>query len=592
MGMIPQEIINDVLERADIVSTVSTYIPLKRAGRNYKALCPFHNEKTPSFVVNPDKQIFHCFGCGEGGNAITFVMKQEHLDFPDAVRRMAERAGITIPEREAVNPKIRDLKQALYHVQELAAQFFHHHLMTSRDEAAKEARDYLKQRAVSLEIVEKFRLGFAPDQWDSLLVFLRKKDISVSLIEKAGLIIAREKQDGHYDRFRNRITFPIFDVKGQCIAFGARAMKKDDAAKYMNSPETDIYVKGHHLYGLHMAKQAVAQEDTVVVVEGYMDFIMPYQAGVLSIAASLGTALTVEQIRLLRRYTRNVVMLYDTDKAGESATLRSLDLLIEEEMNVKIATLTPGDDPDSFVRKFGGPALREQIQKAKNLFDYKLAVLKQRLDSRSVEGRAQISAEMLPTINKFENAIIKSEYMKQLAQALSISQEALLAQMQKISSGRRAEPREALGFKAAAKEQPRKVEQNILKLMLEDESFVSLTKEEIYLSDFRDANIRAIINEIFKLFEDGKEINPLNLMNCFDDHAIRSMIASLTVEEETMVVNKSKMHRDCIDRIIQERLKSQRQELLTKIRFAEVAGDHDGLEQLKEQYNHLIKNKG
>src|SRR3989344_7227291 len=183
-------------------------------------------------------------------------------------------------------------------------------------------------------------------------------------MEKAGLIIAREKQDGHYDRFRNRIMFPIFDIKGQCIAFGARAMKKDDAAKYINSPETEIYVKGQHLYGLHMAKPAVSQEDRVIVVEGYMDFIMPYQAGVLSIAASLGTALTVEQIRLIRRYTKNIVMLYDTDKAGEAATLRSLDMLIEEGMNVQVATLTEGDDPDSFVCKFGGAAVLEQGQKA------------------------------------------------------------------------------------------------------------------------------------------------------------------------------------------------------------------------------------
>ncbi len=592
MGMIPQEIIREIVERADIVTTVTAYIPLKRAGRNYKALCPFHNEKTPSFVVNPDKQIFHCFGCGEGGNAITFVMKQEHLDFPEAVRRMAERAGITIPERETVNPQVKDRKQAISHAHELAAQFFHHHLMASRDDAATQARDYLKQRAVSLEIVEKFKLGFAPDQWDSLLNFLRKKDINAGLMEKAGLIIAREKQDGHYDRFRNRIMFPIFDVKGQCVAFGGRAIKKDDAAKYINSPETEIYVKGQHLYGLPIAKQAVAQEDAVVVVEGYMDFIMPYQAGVSNVVASLGTALTVEQIRLLRRYTRNIIMLYDTDKAGESATLRSLDLLIEEGMNVKVATLTQGDDPDSFVRKFGAAALRERIEKAQSLFDYKLAALKQHFDSRTVEGRAQISGEMLTTINKFENAIIKSEYMKQLAQALAISQEALIAQLQKMLSNSRRESKELPRSRVISKEPPRRVEESILKLLMEGENFVQLTKEEIYLSDFRDENIRAIINEIFKLFDGGKEINPLVLMNSFDDQRIRNIIAGLTVHEETMVVDKNKMHRDCLDRIIHERLKSQRQELLVKIRSAEVTGNQDILNQLKEQYNQLIKNRG
>lgn len=592
MGRIPDEIIAQILERTDIVQTISAYIPLKKAGRNYKALCPFHTEKSPSFVVNPDKQIYHCFGCAEGGNAINFVMKQERLEFPEAVRKMADRVGIVIPETGNVNPKIKDLKQSICQINELATQFYHQALMSERDPAVNAAREYLKGRGISSEIVQKFRVGFALDSWDGLLTFLRSKDINLSLLEKAGLIIAREKKDGYYDRFRNRIVFPIFDIKAQCVAFGARTMRKEDTAKYINSPETEVYVKGQHLYGFHLSKQAVTQEDHAIVVEGYMDFIMPFQAGVQNIVASLGTALTAEQIRLLRRYTQNVVMLYDTDKAGEAAIIRSLDLLIEEGMNVKVATLAEGDDPDSFIRKYGADALKERLKNSQSLFEYKLKWLREKHDGRTVEGRAKICGEMLPTINKFENAIIRAEYLRQLSQALSVSQEALFIESQKFVSMMNNQLREIQPKKVVQPiaQPPRRVEWSILKLILEDEQFVSRTKEEVELSDFQDESIRNIITEIYRLFEEGKEINPVSLINSFSDERVLKIISSLSVEE-AVEQDRDKMHQDCVARIIQDRVKSKRQYLVEQIRLAEKMGDHTALELLKEQFDHLVKNK-
>src|SRR3989338_8781476 len=547
MGRIPDEIIAQILERTDIVQTIAAYIPLKKAGRNFKALCPFHTEKSPSFVVNPDKQIYHCFGCAEGGNAINFVMKQERLEFPEAVRKMADRIGIIVPETGNVNPKIRDLKQSIYQVNELATQFYHQALISDRDPAVSATREYLKGRGISSEIVQKFRIGFAPDSWDGLLIFLKSKDVSLSLLEKAGLIIAREKKDGYYDRFRNRIVFPIFDIKAQCVAFGARTMKKDEAAKYINSPETEVYVKGQHLYGFQLSKQAVTQEDHAIVVEGYMDFIMPFQAGVQNIVASLGTALTVEQIRLLRRYTQNVVMLYDTDKAGESAIIRSLDLLIEEGMNVKVATLAEGDDPDSFIREHGADAFKERLKNSQSLFEYKLKWLRERHDARTAEGRAKICSEMIPTINKFENAIIRAEYLRQLSQALSVSQEALFIESQKFVTMMNNQLREIQPKRniQPVAQPPRRVEWNILKLILEDEQFVSRTKEEVELSDFQDESIRNIISEIYRLFEEGKEINPVSLVNSFSDERVLKIISSLSVEEEAVAQDRNKMHQDC-----------------------------------------------
>ncbi len=582
MGLIPDNIIARVLESADIVQLISAYVPLKKAGRNFRANCPFHHEKTPSFMVSPDKQIYHCFGCGEGGNVISFLMKQENIDFPEAVRRLAQRAGIAIPRDEA-DRKINDLRQSIIQVNGLAAQFFQEILKTSMDPAVKQGRDYLKKRGVGIEIVEKFKLGFAPDQWDALLNFLRKKDIEPGLIEKAGLIIAKDDQR-YYDRFRNRVMFPIFDVKGQCVGFGARSLE-DGVAKYINSPETPVYTKGQHLYGLHLSKDVIAQNDTVIVVEGYMDFIMPFQAGVANMVASCGTALTPEQIRLMRRYTRNVIMLFDTDAAGQSAMVRSLDALIEEGMNVRVATLAENEDPDSFVRKHGAEAFQERLKQAKTIFDYKLGTLTKKFNAKSLEGRVAISKDMLQTISKFDNAIIQSEYIKRLAQSLFVAEEALIAEIKKLAT----KPLEEVRPSMAVKEQPRMVERNILKLLLEDEAFVPKVKGEIAIDDFRDENIRSIIGEIFRMFEQGVAVTPVNLMNNFAERHVLEMISAITVDEHIIFSDKEKIYRDCIDRILQDRRKSQRQELLEQIRLAEMAGDETALHQLKEKFHHLVK---
>ncbi|MFA5088595.1 MAG: DNA primase [Candidatus Omnitrophota bacterium] len=589
MGLIPEDIIAQVLERCDIVQTVSTYIPLKKAGRNFKAQCPFHNEKTPSFIVNPDKQIFHCFGCGVGGNAVTFVMRLENLSFPEAIKKLADKLGVVIPRMDNRDPKMESLQDVLYGVNELAVDFFHQNLLSGKDKAAQQARDYLKGRDFSLEIVRKFKLGFAPDQWDSLLLSLRKKDVTVSLLEKAGLILAKEKKDGFYDRFRNRIVFPILDIKARCVGFGARTLQ-EGFAKYINSPETPIYTKGSHLYGFQLAKEAVAQKDSVVVVEGYMDFIMPFQAGVNNIVASLGTALTTEQIRLLRRFTKNVVMLYDTDPAGESAMLRSLDMLIEEGMNVKVATLATGEDPDSFVRKFGVEKFSECIQSAKSLFDYKLNALLRVCGKDTVESRVKVATEMLPTINRFENTIIRSEYLRQLAAALSVSESALLVELKKIgtAAAKNAGGRAASAAKSC-NEQVRTAEYNILKAMLENQELISSTKGEVFLSDFRDESIRKIIEKIYELYDQRSDLSPASLLNCFNDARILQIISGLLAGDDEPSDNIERMHRDCVKRLRSDRVRMQRQNLVRQIKEAEVSGNQETLERLTGEFNQLLK---
>ncbi len=323
MGLIAQEIITQILDRANIVEIIAGYIPLKQAGRNFKAPCPFHHEKTPSFVVNPDKQIFHCFGCGVGGNVVSFVMKQERMEFPEALRFLADKTGVEIPETEARNNPLAELRQQILKVNDVAAKFYHNNLLSDKSELAKSAREYLKNRGLGFDHASKFQLGLALDAWDGLLKVLREQNFSAGFLEKAGLLIAKNQGSGHYDRFRQRVIFPIFNARSEVVAFGARSMDKDNPAKYINSPETALYTKGQYLYGLNWAKDMIGRLDAVVVVEGYMDFITPFSAGVENVVASLGTALTVEQIRLIRRYTRNVVMLFDADPAGQAAMIRS-----------------------------------------------------------------------------------------------------------------------------------------------------------------------------------------------------------------------------------------------------------------------------
>lgn len=588
MGLIPQDIIAQVIDRSDIVETIGSYFPLKRAGRNFKANCPFHDEKTPSFVVNPDKQIFHCFGCGVGGNVVSFVMQQERLEFPEAVRQLAQKAGIMIPETKSSNSSEGNVRQLIAQVNALAAEFFHENLTAVKDSASRRAVAYLKGRDIQLETVKQLKLGFALEQWEALLQFLRKKELSLDLIEKAGLILPRKNSNGFYDRFRNRIIFPIFDIKSQCVAFGARAMAQEETAKYINSPETALYTKGNHLYGLHVARDAIVREDCAVVVEGYMDFITPFQSGVRHLVASLGTALTVEQVRLLRRFTRNVVMLYDTDKAGESATLRSLDLLVEEGMDVKVATLAQGEDPDSYIRRSGVERFRERIGEAKTLFDYKFERLKERHDIKSIEGRAKIAGEMLVTIEKFENQIVKSGYLKKLGTLLAIPEDVLLKELDKLRKPQD-RPAASLTMALASPQRERIVEKKMLKLLLSDNEFIPMTRDEVDLTDFYDEKVRTVIEKVFELFAQGQEINAATLMGCFHEKEITQMLSGLSASDDEVFEDKTRIHRDFIERIKQDRMKLKRQDLHRQIRLAEEAGDMTRLNELTEQFNRLVK---
>jgi DNA primase len=413
MSRINEETVREIRERSDIVEVISSYLPLKRSGANYLGCCPFHQEKTPSFNVNSPRQIFHCFGCGVGGNVFTFIMRMEGLTFPEAVKRLGEKAGIAV-EEAPVTPadrQRRDQRERLLRINEAACNFYHRLLL--EDDAGAAGRRYLRQRGFEGELVRAFRLGFAPDQWEALVGYLANQGFAREEMRTAGLV--REGSGGRGDRdlFHNRLLFPILDPEGRVVAFGGRVLD-DGTPKYLNSPETPVYHKGRTLYGLYQGREAIRQARTVLVVEGYFDLLALHRAGIGNVVAACGTALTADHARLLKRYAEQAILVFDADKAGRQATFRAMDALLPEGMATSAVSLASGEDPDSFLAKQGSEAFRVRLAEARpvlELFlDEQLA-----LHGDSVEGVARAGEEVLTRIRRLPSDLERNLYLKRLA---------------------------------------------------------------------------------------------------------------------------------------------------------------------------------
>jgi DNA primase len=420
----------------DIVEVISGYLPLKRAGANFVALCPFHREKTPSFNVNPQRQIFHCFGCHKGGDVFTFVMAYENIGFLDAVRRLAERARIPIEwERGPDAAAARHLKDVLLEMHEQIARRWHACLLN--DAAGQPARDYLTARGVSDEAVRRFQLGYAPEAWDDTVNWARSKGYDLALVEKAGLIIRREKGEGYYDRFRGRLMFPICDEQGRVIGFSGRVISGDEkTAKYVNSPETPLFNKSRVFYGLDKAKRAILDAGFAVVCEGQLDLIACHMAGVQNVVAPQGTALTAEHARILKRYAEEVVLCFDSDEAGQNAAIRSLDALLASGLAMRVAVVPAPHDPDSFIRAQGGDAFRQLLAQAEGFFDFLLKRLCARHDPTTDKGRLAITREMAAAALKTGNQVLLDTCAQKTALRLGVSLDAVRAEFRKATAPR------------------------------------------------------------------------------------------------------------------------------------------------------------
>jgi len=415
-----QYFIDDLKDRADLVRIIEPYAQLKKKGSNWMGCCPFHDEKTPSFSVSPTKGFYKCFGCGKGGNAYTFLMEMEGLNFPEAIQRVAEISGVALPEpvddKQFAKSKKRTeekkrLADQIVELNAIALEFWAAELQ-AKNAKAKAAREYLESRGISEEIQKTFRIGFSPNSWDSLLNLLRDRVGNDTLIEQSGLVSVNEEKDRVFDRFRGRIMFPVLDINGRPVAFGARAMG-DDQPKYLNSPETPAYVKGRHLYGLFQSKDEIRKKKFVILVEGYLDLIALYQFGITNVAASLGTALTPQQSKLLSRFSKKVVINYDGDKAGQAAARKAIEVMLENDFEIKILVFPGGKDPDDFIRENGVEQYNEVRGKAQPFLQFALETAMHDRTLGNARQKAEAIEEVLPIISLLKNSIQKRESFDQ-----------------------------------------------------------------------------------------------------------------------------------------------------------------------------------
>ncbi|WP_024833998.1 DNA primase [Ruminiclostridium josui] len=424
-NLFPDDLIEEIRVSNDIVDVISEYVKLEKKGKNFFGKCPFHNEKTASFSVEPVKQIFHCFGCGKGGNVIHFIMSIENLEFPEALRLLADRAKIQIPDMtEGVrNDEKAVLKKEILDINLEAARFFRDNLNNEKNTLPN---SYLMSRKIQKQTVAKFGIGYAEDRYDTLYRHLKDKGFSDSSIFKSGLVIYKEESGKIYDRFRGRIMFPIFDIRGNVIAFGGRILDSSQP-KYMNSPETEVYQKGKHLYALNFAKSACSKQ--LILTEGYMDVISLHQSGIINSVAPLGTALTENQGRLLKKYTEEIVLSFDSDSAGQAAAFRSLDLLNEIGCNVRVLTIPSGKDPDEFIKAHGVTEFKRLVDRSKGLIDFKLGSLKKEIDTSTNEGKVRFLDKAVLILDKIDNNVEKELYVKKLSDELGVSTQSILSEM-------------------------------------------------------------------------------------------------------------------------------------------------------------------
>lgn len=456
--MIPDEKVREVAERLSIVEVVSEYVQLRRSGANYLGLCPFHGEKTPSFNVNPGREIFHCFGCGAGGNVFSFVMRIEGLSFPEAVKLLARKAGVEIEERQLtpVEKQAQSERQIFQRINDLAAGCFRETLRQQPGGAA--ARQYLEAREVDEETAEAYRLGFAPDRGDTLVRHLKANGIELEIALKLGIV--RKSDRGWYDQFRNRLIFPIRDAKGNVIAFAGRVL---DASlpKYINSPESPLYHKSAVLFGMDMALPAIRSENSVIIVEGYFDHLALYRAGIRNVVATCGTALTATHAGLIKRHANRVYTLFDSDAAGRKATIRSMELFLEQRLPAYVITLPAGDDPDSFLVKNGAEAFRSCREKARPAFEYFVRSLLAETPADSVDNKVRIIDEIAPRFRKIADPVERDLYEKEICRLLGVTVHAF----RKRLGGMDLTPRDLYGGEKTTAPQGDALQETLLMLM-------------------------------------------------------------------------------------------------------------------------------
>jgi len=602
-----ERIIEQVQSLNDIVEVLSSYIVLKRTGRSFKALCPFHGEKTPSFHVNAEKQIFHCFGCGEGGDVFAFIMKHEQMSFPEALKMLAERVHVTLPET-GFQKQEKSQSDLFYQIYEHAQNFYRTQFWETQ--AAAKAREYWKSRGFGPEEAKTYGIGYSPDDWRQLFEHLSKKGFKQELLFKSGLI-GHSSQGHPYDLFRGRLMFPIHNIQGKVMAFGGRilqpAEKKDPKSaevsgpKYLNSPETEIFKKRREFYGLLTARKSLLNQSNIrrfLIVEGYLDCIQLQVHGFPNTVATLGTALTPDHVRVLKRYIDEAVMVYDGDKAGEDAALRGLDVFLEEGLSVRALSLPKGMDPDDLVRVKGESALRELVENAQDFFDFKLRALLGKYSKADSLGLLKITNEFLDTFLKIKNSVLVDRYLKRLAASLGVDERSIRQEFSKLQSKGKMARREGVIVQNTPPQTARTAtselsyEKMMLALLLHYPQLFEAFRFDLPDYEFQGKQSRELYQLLsHQIGKNPEKFSSVKFLGQIEDAVLKRFVSELVVSDWSEP-EAERAFKDCSQKMMRATRDSQLKELRSKISRAEEIQDRKAVDALMQEYKQLLGTAG
>lgn len=545
------EIIDQIRQTANILDIASQYTTLKKSGRRHVGLCPFHSEKTPSFTLDEEKQLFHCFGCGAGGDIFTLVMEKENLSFAEALRYLAQKYNISLPERKRLSPQYKRLEENILKLTEMALAFFKKNLFNTSE--GRKALEYLKKRQISDDIIQKFKIGYAMNSWDTLISFFQRQKVSPELLEKAGLAIFNPKKESYYDRFRGRIIFPIFSESGKTVAFGGRS-RFDAEPKYLNSPDTLIYKKGGLLYGLNFCKEIIREKKEIILVEGYTDFISLFQAGIKNLAASLGTSLTSEQISKARNFARKkMIVCFDADTAGIKAAGRAVSLGFEEGMQTYILRLPQGNDPDSFVKKFGAEAFIKLVEGSTPGLKFLIQIQEKDFNSDIPEEKAQIANNIANELEKISDLVIRDDYIKQTCEYLGIHEDDLRSRIRQ----KKKEPN------AAGKITLLPVEEILLLVLFKHKAIAQSILRSLNLQYLKGLRSEPIFRIAQIIYAKNKRLPEISDIKMELDKSLYSSLSEILIESD-YAPSKDEV-KDCLEIIKERYLENKRKELRIQI---------------------------
>ena len=580
---IPDHIIDEIRDRTDIVTVISDHVVLKKIGKNFKGLCPFHSEKTPSFSVSPDKRIYHCFGCGVGGNVFKFLMEIQSISFPEVLKVLAERAGIPLPRNSSdhsTDPGHKE-RESLRKLNEAATRYFQS--LLKNPEGGLSARNYLTSRHFDAETLERYRVGWAAPTWKGLLTHVQQKSsVTQEQLLKSGLIIKKEDSSTVYDRFRGRVIFPIKDLHSNIIGFGGRSINEEDQPKYLNSPETLLYQKSETLFGMDQAKQAIRKENQVILVEGYFDQMRAVQHGVEYVVATCGTALTAKQASMLRNHAETAILIFDSDSAGRSAAEKGFDILLEHGMNVKIVVLPDGQDPDSFIQEQGAESFLEKIRNAKPFMESYIDALVRESPGQTPADKVKMANQILPLLAKIKNTVERSAWLEKFTSKTNIDDRTFLKELSKAltqNQPRMAETKSELAPLL-------NLEKHLVHLILSDKETAQMVLLEVDPEDFSDPILKNIAQTCRQKIDNDEDLRIDQLLGQTEDPETRNVLSRLGLDSVEFESPERTM-KDCIGKFKNIHLKSKIKDLKLQRLDAAKAGQVERSQELQAQLREM-----